>query len=79
MRSLDRAVANALATTVPTREIVIVSDGTTGAIDPLVAADARVRVIRGTSLDDAIAVASGEQLALLDEDGLWVVAEPAEQ
>ncbi len=80
---LERAVRSALAQTEPDLEVIVVDDGSTDAtVDValgIAAEDRRVRVVRNqenrgvsASRNRAIALASGEWIALLDADDTWL-------
>ncbi len=73
----DRALASALAQTISDLEVIVVDDGS----DPeyrLSIADPRVRLLRNQSSvgvsaarNSAVAVATGEWIAFLDDDDAW--------
>ena len=78
-RTIARAVRSALSQTVQTLEVIVVDDGSTdrtaAIISDLINHDSRIRLIRhpwrqgvSSSRNDAIAVAAGEWIAVLDAD-----------
>ena len=77
---IRRTVDSALAQSVAPREVIVVDDGSTDGTADVVAAheDARVRCIRQANAGPAaarnrgIAEATGEWIALLDADDIWL-------
>ena len=78
-RYIVETVESVLAQTYPVHEVIVVDDGSTDATEQLLAGYAsRIRYIRQTNggppkaRNNALAHATGDWIALLDSDDLWV-------